>query len=589
MEGPVSWFGLSLLLVLLAEVVWLSLTLARRLGGLLFAVAIGKCACGVAVFAVTEILSSMGALGHGWIVSTWSALALLGGLLTRRGRGLRLPGVTLRTAQRPAVLAVGAILLGTLLIALLAPPNTWDAVTYHNARVVHWLDHRSVEPYFTGDERQVRMPPLASYMRLHLFALAGGDWLFNLPQWFFFAATVAEVGLWTSALGVRGFAVALAMLLVATQPMAILQASTSQNDLIVGGYFVSAVCLLTQRARLRHRSAAGAALLGCCVGLAAVTKGAGYVLGVIVLSILGVASFREGRAAVGRFLLAALIALAFNAPHLWRITRWYGTPLPHTEVETPGAWAPPVLVGSVLSKLRQNALLQLDLIAVLIGPGDGPPVALSEDSSGSTLHFLLALLATSLAGRRSRLRTTAGPPLVIGWLSWSALALAIKLMPWNTRLQLPALLLFSVPCSIWLGDRPRRHPDIPRMAATILVICCLPYLLCSTYRPLLPVGGAPALLQLSRWENLFRVRPELRPAVERFMSELPADCSRRLPVGLSPRGEALEYLLWSAPRGRGQLLSFRYLEPSSHAPVCVVLKNPCVAAPLCWEPPGGVR
>ena len=78
-----------------------------------------------------------------------------------------------------ALATVGGILLLTFLIAIISPPNTWDSMTYHNARVLEWWDHGDLSYWYTTNDRLLRMPPLASYFKLALFGLTGNDLLFN--------------------------------------------------------------------------------------------------------------------------------------------------------------------------------------------------------------------------------------------------------------------------------------------------------------------------------------------------------------------------------------------------------------------------
>ena len=50
-----------------------------------------------------------------------------------------------------------SLLLG--IVALTAPPNTWDSMTYHMPRVEHWIENRNVEPYPTHILRQLSLGP----------------------------------------------------------------------------------------------------------------------------------------------------------------------------------------------------------------------------------------------------------------------------------------------------------------------------------------------------------------------------------------------------------------------------------------------
>jgi hypothetical protein len=68
-----------------------------------------------------------------------------------------------------AGLAIGGA--GTLIVALWAPPNNWDSMTYQMARVAEWYDHRSVAFYPTAIDRQLWQPPLAEYLILVTYGL----------------------------------------------------------------------------------------------------------------------------------------------------------------------------------------------------------------------------------------------------------------------------------------------------------------------------------------------------------------------------------------------------------------------------------
>jgi len=75
-------------------------------------------------------------------------------------------------------------LLGlSLLVALIAPPNNWDSMTYHMARVMYWMQHQSVAHYPTHNPRQLDSPPWSSFAIMHLQLLSGGDRFANLVQW----------------------------------------------------------------------------------------------------------------------------------------------------------------------------------------------------------------------------------------------------------------------------------------------------------------------------------------------------------------------------------------------------------------------
>ena len=72
-----------------------------------------------------------------------------------------------RLPERMVVLAMcglGAIVVMAGLTAIVAPPNTYDSMTYHLPRVMHWIQNQSVAHYPTHIPRQLHFPPGAEFI-----------------------------------------------------------------------------------------------------------------------------------------------------------------------------------------------------------------------------------------------------------------------------------------------------------------------------------------------------------------------------------------------------------------------------------------
>ena len=158
---------------------------------------VGAAAFGAALTLITEALSLGHRLTPVWLGAGWALAAAARARGPSAGRGARR---TARSRGRCRCLeattwALGAILAVTGAIALLAPPNTWDSMTYHMPRVAHWSQAGSVAHYPTHILRQLWLGPWARSSRsLHLYLLTGGDRLANLVQWLAFAGCVAGSG-----------------------------------------------------------------------------------------------------------------------------------------------------------------------------------------------------------------------------------------------------------------------------------------------------------------------------------------------------------------------------------------------------------
>src|SRR5262249_16258873 len=107
---------------------------------------------GLVVVVSTEVLSLFNAVTAPFLIVLWTAACAASASLVwqRRVRlRTRIPvdraGVLARAAA--AVLPLLPIAFLTGLVAVMAPPNTWDSMTFHLARVAHWAADGSVAPY----------------------------------------------------------------------------------------------------------------------------------------------------------------------------------------------------------------------------------------------------------------------------------------------------------------------------------------------------------------------------------------------------------------------------------------------------------
>src|SRR5262249_2538151 len=124
-------------------------------------------------------------------------------------------------------LLAGVVIIAatTGFIALVAPPNTWDSLTYHMSRVMHWAQNRSVSHYPTHIQRQLHHTPWAEFAILHLQLLSGNDRFANTVQWFAMLGSVTGVSLIAKQVGADARGQIFSAVIAATIPMGILQAS----------------------------------------------------------------------------------------------------------------------------------------------------------------------------------------------------------------------------------------------------------------------------------------------------------------------------------------------------------------------------
>lgn len=566
-------------------------TLARTRASLLNAVAPAACLWALLGAASLEALGLFDAITRPALIVFWLAT----GAATIVAM-LRQPRTAVATAVGPAepgpdrrfaaLAAVAiAILAATLAVALLSPPNNWDSMAYHLPRIEEWIQQRSLAFFPTPFDAQLAQNPLTEMLILHLRLLAGGDRLDNLVQWLAFAGCVALAPVVARRLGAARRGQSLAALLVATIPMAILQGSGTQTDLVVSFFLLAAAeRLLAWTASRRVVDGLG---VGAATGLAILAKGTAYFwaapIGLCVLLVI-IRNRTPRDVIVGAAMLA--LAVGINAGHYRRDLALFGTPLgPHgREVSTDHSAA--AIASGLLRNLASNlvtpskrvndALVRgVDQLHRLLGIGASDPGTtfpgrvfaelprnmLSGDYATYPLQLALLALAAVLLGR-GLVRPGLAPPMpgrlwayggavVAGGVLFCAM---LRWQPWITRLQLPFFVLLMPAIAAVLAARLGRRWLIA--GGVVLSLAALPCVLCNQERPLYgdPVRWwfpgkpvAPNIVTADPWQLIFWNNPRryiaYRDAVARIADRAAAG------VGLMTGPDSMEYPLWRMLKG----------------------------------------
>lgn len=274
---------------------------------------------------VTEALSYFSAVNFTSLLVCWAALLVLS--LFYFARKIDVKAAWLAFGNTLKVSPLSWIILSCLavssVVALVYPPNNYDSMTYHLARVAHWHQNHNISHYATHIVRQLHSPPFAEWILLHLRTLTGGDSLANTVQLFFFAGSIVNVSLITKELGGNAKTQLLGALVTCLVPMAIIQSNTTQND-IVTGFFVTAFAYYT--IRIYSKVTMGLIILaGLSLGLSQLTKGTGAIYTVLFCGwffLMLIKSFRLPVRTLIRntalFALVPLVAVLINAGHFYR-------------------------------------------------------------------------------------------------------------------------------------------------------------------------------------------------------------------------------------------------------------------------------
>jgi hypothetical protein len=520
----------------------------------------------------------------------------------------------------------------TLLVAILAPPNTNDSMQYHMSRVMHWIVNHSVEFFPTPSDRQLWMPPLAEYAILHFQILAGNDTFANLVQWFSMFAAVLGVSAIASRAGARQKGQLFAALFAVTLPMGVLQSTSTQTDYVAAFWGVCfAYFAVSESVRFSSLTASrlslNSFLLAFAFGLGIFAKGTFIACAAPFLLWLLVALVwkKNWKAMTGLIVVGIAATLVVNA-NLWRKNyQTFGQPLGPAVGQLGSTLFTP---AAIFSTGLRNAAMQM---AFDTGPANkvlyiltqktheilridmnDPRTTLGtyrirysvhEDFAGNNWHFII--LAVSLTyvlivfckqvySRRTQKKagippsendpSTVMPFLYAGTviLSYIIFSTLFKWQDTVSRLLLPWFLV-ATPVTGWVFDRIHRYIQLGIIL--LLAISSLAVLFSNPSRPLIVSGQNESILIAPRSKTRFNNSPEvMNDYISVVVTARDLKCQT---IGLSLDSSTPEYLIWAFLSPSGQNLkqvenllvlpeTARYADPEFHP--CAVICNICGTA-----------
>ena len=467
----------------------------------------------------TEVLSLLSAINRVSLGIMWSLPILFGviwiWLWLKRGKVLRLPIIYRRDTWLGTILDLFVILIVviTLVVAFVSPPNSSSALVSDMSRVAHWAQNQSLAHYATGVESQNSHAPGAGMMMLNFYVLGGGDGLVNLVSWICFAGSVAASASLAEVMGAKVNGQRMAAIFTATLPAAITLATGATNDIVVNFWVVSAVLMLLYYTRKEQKSLI-LVLAAISAALAVATKASAFIFfWPFALYILIVLRRRLGMAKTLLWALAALaIMAAFNTGHYYRNQQTYGQfyrPVELTEqMNEKRNWR--VLVSNITRNAslhadlpfpRADRWLKANLITLhdeldldisdertTIGsPFYIPEVNTSEMTSGNPFHA--AMIAFSFIAVVGMVLLGKKDPEVLAYcgailFSMLLFCYVLKWQPSGGQLQLPFFFLFAPLISVLLDKLEKFELEI--ILALILVVYAMPWVFQTYERPIIP-------------------------------------------------------------------------------------------------------
>ncbi|WP_338422907.1 4-amino-4-deoxy-L-arabinose transferase [Anabaena sphaerica] len=545
-------------------------------------------AWGVLVTFFTEFLSLFHIITFAWVLALWLLTNLSLGWISYRliktgKRKLYLPQIPKITPVSLVLLSgVTVIIAATSVIAIVAPPNTWDSMTYHMARVVHWIQNRHLAHYPTYYSAQLVHPPFAEVVILHLQILSGGDRFANLVQTLSMIGSILGVSLIAKQLGADRRGQIFASVFCATLPMGILQASSTQNDYAVCFWVVCLAHYILLTLPYRNPPINLTLGIGASCGLAVFTKSSGYIYAFPFMVWFFLCYVNQMRWKMWKPIsIISVIFLSLNINHYLRNFSLYASPISAAEYSIdykPEIYSIPTWVSNIIRNLSLHADIVRHLglqgvieptigkVAKLITIIHGflgvdindtrithppnsytgvPGLSFDENVAGNPLHLLLIFLAICIFICYKKLRNNREVMIYVLCLICSFLLICwmLKLQPYQSRHHLTIFVLFSAFVGLVFCQNWNRH--IITILAVILLVTSGQFVLLNKSRP---IAAETNIFNTTRKELYFTQRPQIiKPYSDAADFMKTTSCTE---IGLSlgaekvPSGNYWEYPFW---------------------------------------------
>lgn len=503
-----------------------------------------------AIAFITEILSMFHCLNYGLILIAWIIIAVANILFhyIRRDRLYRFyrdlasgikPYLTGWSRVEWILIAPIFIILSLVFFqGITYPPTNWDSMTYHLARIVSWISQRSVAPFPTAITRQIYQPPFAEYVIMHFNMLSGNDYFSAAVQFFFLLFSLATIAAIVQAFGLSSKYQLGAVILSATIPEVVLQASSTQNDIVVSFFILAAFyCGLKAISTLKFTYYL---FFGLTIGLGLLTKGTAYIyLGPVVIGFAIATIIRLFKTRRPVYLRYAMVivstAIIINSGYYYRnynlTHNLLGISITEAQQYSNQKMSPALLLSNIIKNaglhlglmytqsiaiVADSAIHKLHTAAAInindpatnfhgMKYGIGHDVN-NEDSAPNLFHFLLisfAIVILLFNWKKWKLKPAVYSLLIIVIFQVIFFSFYLKWQPWNSRLHVPVFLM-AIPLICYAFSLLNKLKKATLLIMPVLIIYALIAVKYNESRPI-----SSKIFNENRYQKYFASKPQV--------------------------------------------------------------------------------
>lgn len=414
----------------------------------------------ILIFISTEALSYLHLLERNYIILVEIFFWVIFLFFHRQGILQTIQKIDFRSKS---LLVILALFLLTLIQGFFSAPSTTDSMVYHLPRVMYWIQEKTVQQDVVRNPHDF-MAPFAEYILLHLYFIAGNDRLLFFSQWIAYVVLVIISGVIAERLGADKGIRIMTTLFVATLPMAVMQASSTQVDLVVAVLVVLSTYIALELSK--KISVNSAVLFWLAIGLGISTKATFFLFMVIPTGIMLFALIKNRWRNILVFALSSLTTLIIPFRFMNQNLNLYGNILGPLKKEggltlTNDTVNPVVLISNLIRNIMVHIPVPfftsyaqgfLEFIHKMMGISINssettccdfkfrviPILYPQEDIVSNFLHILLISFAAFFIFKKVILKNRLLIlTFILSLFSFVIFSLILKWQPFHSRLQTP--------------------------------------------------------------------------------------------------------------------------------------------------------
>ncbi len=476
------------------------------------------------------------------------------------------------------ILLISSILLFLLILfqGLIYPPNNWDSMTYHLPRILHWIQNESVANFPTHIERQLYQPLFSEYLILHPILLFKGDLFSNSIQFIFLLLTVlAVVAILKEFINSKSI-IFISIILCLTLPEALLQASSTQNDLVHSFFIICSIYFSIKSYKTLDLK--NFFYLGAAIGFSLLTKAIAYVYIPFILLAFGIfillKIIKEKKPIVlANSLFIIIVIILINIGHSYRNYQVTNNIIGTTPEITKGIVFEKTSPKIIISSCIKNAALHSDTYFVgdlgnkisekahllmnfnINEPGtnvfDMKFNATSfwknhEDTQPNFIHFIIYFLCIILfifiSIKTKRINKIALTLLLLISFQFILFSAYLCWEPWNTRLHLPLFFEMIIFIGIVFSELQERFINVLMgLLMPILLFYSFHVTINNFSRPFITTKNKTSKIKItdSRYKKYFANELKMYPEFKSFQHYLLVN--KKSDVGFFSHNDGWEY------------------------------------------------